>query len=118
MHLGMRLMASLLLFVTASVGSARGDEAPPAWAYPFNPPGFTPPPDNGTPRRVPGSDASFTLTQVRNLFFAPDWHPGDHPPMPEVVAQGRRPAVQACGSCHRADGSGGPENANLAGLPI
>jgi cytochrome c553 len=37
--------------------------------------------------------------------------------MPEIVARGRKPAVLACGSCHRADGSGGPENARLAGLP-
>jgi cytochrome c553 len=33
------------------------------------------------------------------------------------VAQGRKPAVFACGVCHRADGPGGPENANIAGLP-
>ena len=37
--------------------------------------------------------------------------------MPEIVAHGRKPEVFACGFCHRADGTGGPENANLAGLP-
>ncbi len=37
--------------------------------------------------------------------------------MPEVVAGGQKPDVYACGFCHRADGPGGPENANLAGLP-
>ncbi len=37
--------------------------------------------------------------------------------MPEVVARGREPEVFACGFCHRADGPGGPENANIAGLP-
>lgn len=37
--------------------------------------------------------------------------------MPEVVAHGRMPDVRACGSCHRAEGTGGPENASLAGLP-
>jgi cytochrome c553 len=57
------------------------------------------------------------LTQIRDLFFAPDWHPGDHPTMPEIVSQGRKPEVRACGSCHRTDGSGGPENAKIAGLP-
>jgi cytochrome c553 len=46
-----------------------------------------------------------------------DWHSADHPPMPETVAHGRRPEVRACGSCHRASGMGGPENASLAGLP-
>ncbi len=56
-------------------------------------------------------------TQERDLFFVPDWHPDDHPAMPDVVAHGRMPDVRACGSCHRAEGTGGPENASLAGLP-
>jgi len=92
-------------------------EEPPPWAYPVNPPGITERPDDGSPLRVPDSDARFTLTQIRDLNFSPDWHPGDHPAMPEIVARGRKPAVLACGSCHRADGSGGPENSRLAGLP-
>ena len=33
------------------------------------------------------------------------------------MARGRKPDVFACGVCHRADGSGGPENANVRGLP-
>jgi cytochrome c553 len=74
-------------------------------------------PDDGSRLQVPDSDAAFTLTQILDLNFCPDWHPDDHPPMPEIVARGRRPAVLACGSCHRADGSGGPENARVAGLP-
>lgn len=36
--------------------------------------------------------------------------------MPTIVATGRKPALLACGYCHRADGSGGPENASLTGL--
>jgi cytochrome c553 len=88
----------------------------PAWAYPWAP-DFKAPPDDGVPRHVPDSMAAFTLTQERNLFFVPDWHPDDHPPMPDIVAHGRQPDVRACGSCHRAEGTGGPENASLAGLP-
>ena len=83
----------------------------------MNPPDFKLPPDDGTLRHVPDSSAAFTLTQLRDLFFAPDWHPGDHPPMPEIVSRGRKPDVRACGVCHRADGPGGPENSGLAGLP-
>jgi cytochrome c553 len=94
-----------------------GADEPPAWAYPVNPPDFKPPVDDGSLRRVADSDVSYTLTQIRDRFSTSDWHPGDHPPMPEVVARGRKPVVFACGFCHRADGSGGPENANLAGLP-
>src|ERR1700676_226483 len=88
----------------------------PAWSYPWAP-DFKVPPDDGVPRHVPDSTAAFTLTQERNLFFVPDWHPDDHPPMPDIVAHGRQPDVRACGSCHRAEGTGGPENASLAGLP-
>jgi cytochrome c553 len=108
---------SLAVAVLASGSSVRGQEPPPAWAYVVNPPDFRPPPDDGRLRHVPDSTAAFTLAQVRDLFFAPDWHPGDHPPMPEVVARGRKPGVFACGFCHRADGPGGPENSSLGGLP-
>ncbi len=67
---------------------------------------------------MPGSTATFNWIQARDLFFAPDWHPQDHAPMPPIVANGRKPDVRACGSCHRAEGTGGPENAGLAGLPV
>jgi hypothetical protein len=43
------------------------------------------------------------VTQLRDLFAAPVWHPDDHPPLPPIVAHGRKPAVFACGVCHRAD---------------
>ena len=87
----------------------------PPWAYPIQPP-VTPPPDDGVPRRVPGSTAAFTLTQIRDLYVGPDWHPGDHPPMPEVLARGRKPDLFACGYCHYPNGQGRPENSSLAGL--
>ena len=90
----------------------------PAWAYPVNPPDFKPAADDGIVRRVPDSEGGLTLTQTRNRFLAPDWHPQEHPPMPEVVARGRMPDVSACAFCHRADGPGGPENASIAGLPV
>ena len=117
----MKLFTAILILVFASVLSAgalaQSKEVPPEWAYPVNPPGLKPTSDDGTLRRVPGSTAAFTLTQVRDRQFSPVWHPEEHPPQPEVVARGRKPDVAACGFCHRADGPGGPENANLAGLP-
>jgi cytochrome c553 len=88
----------------------------PAWAYPWVP-DFKIAPADDVPQHVPNSAASFTIKQERDLFFVPDWHPEDHPAMPDVVAHGRMPDVRACGSCHRAAGTGGPENASLAGLP-
>ena len=48
----------------------------PAWAYPWAP-DFKAPPDDGVPRHVPDSSAAFTVTQERDLFFAPDWHPDE-----------------------------------------
>ena len=112
--------ALLVLSLMAGLSTAipvQSQEPPPAWAFPVNPPDLKPAPDDGTLRRVPGSTATYTLTEVRDLFVAPDWHPADHPPMPEVVSHGRKPDVQACGVCHRADGPGGPENSSVAGLP-
>jgi cytochrome c553 len=114
-----KAFAVLLLPFAAALAAAtpaESQETPPAWAYPVNPPDLKLPPDDGTIRRVPGSDAGYTLTQVRDRFVSPNWHPGDYPPQPEIVARGRKPDVFACGFCHRADGPGGPENANLTGL--
>src|SRR5215467_9284504 len=111
------LILSLVVSSMVAGASPPSGDTPPAWAYPVNPPNLIVPADEGSSLRVPDSDARFTLTQIRDLNFSPDWHPGDHPAMPEIVVRGRKPAVLACGSCHRADGSGGPENARLAGLP-
>jgi cytochrome c553 len=76
-----------------------------------------PTPDD-RPNPLPGSNAAFSWKQARDLFVAPDWHPEAHPVMPEIVANGRKPDIRACGSCHRVEGTGGPENASLAGLPV
>lgn len=94
---------------------------PPPWVYTINapaPPG-TPaaPPDDGTPKSVPGSTVRLTRAQLGDLFNPPDWHPGNHPPPPGVVAHGRKPDVRACGYCHYPNGQGRPENSSLAGLP-
>jgi cytochrome c553 len=111
------ILALSLASILSAVTPAFGAEAPPAWAYPVNPPDFKPRPEDDILRRVPGSSATYSVTQLRDRFIAPVWHPDDHPALPEIVASGRKPNVFACGFCHRADGPGGPENANLAGLP-
>jgi mono/diheme cytochrome c family protein len=51
----------------------------------------------------------------RDRFLAPVWHPEDHAALPDIVAHGRKPDVFACGFCHRANGQGGPENADPCG---
>ena len=110
-------VAGVLLAATGVCLAQTDSMRPPEWAYPVNPPGFKPKADDGNPRHVAGSGASYTLTQLRDRFVSPLWHPAEHPAQPEVVARGRKPDVFACGFCHRADGPGGPENANLMGLP-
>lgn len=92
-----------------------GPQTPLEWAYALNTPGVAPLVLDG-PQRVPGSDVEIVMTNPRSLFAPPDWHPGDHPPMPEVVARGRPPGVFACGYCHLPNGLGRPENSSLAGL--
>jgi cytochrome c553 len=113
--------APLLIFVFASAlasdTTALNKTQPPAWAYPVNPPNFKPAPDDDKTNHVPDSTISYTSSQLHDFYLAPDWHPGDHTPMPEIVMHGRKPGVYACSFCHRADGPGGPENSSLAGQP-
>ena len=114
--LHLALLAPAVSAQTGGAASAPATASYPVWAYPWAPNFVVPTPDDA-PQRVPGSSATFSWVQARDLFFAPSWHPEDHPVMPEVVARGRKPDVRACGSCHRAEGTGGPENSSLAGLP-
>ncbi|MGC1451278.1 MAG: c-type cytochrome [Candidatus Sulfotelmatobacter sp.] len=96
-------------------------ELPPDWAYAINPPADSSAPaktPDASPRHVPDSDAAFTLSQVTDFFNPPDWHPAEHPSMPEIVSHGRAPDVFACGYCHLPNGQGRPENSSLAGLPV
>lgn len=112
------LAALLLAAPTASPAEDPAFDLP-AWAFPGYP--DAPPPgtvfDDVTPLHVPGSTVRYTQAQLMDLFAAPDWFPEGRPPMPEVVARGRRPQTFACGYCHLPDGTGRPENAALAGLP-
>jgi cytochrome c553 len=104
-------------------------DGPPAWAYGFPEPGAAAAPAGGggrggqtapdtSPKRLSGSSLEFTLQQIRDGFGPADWFPGDHPPMPEIVAHGRRPEVRACALCHYPNGKGRAENAPIAGYPV
>ena len=96
-----------------------GLTAVPDWVFPLNPPSpkDSPPLDQVKLLHLPGSRAGYTEAQLRDLFSAPDWFPESHSAMPEIVAKGHRPDVNACGFCHTPGGQGRPENASLAGLP-
>src|SRR5258707_13844780 len=82
-------------------------EPEPLWAYGFltppapgdkaNPQGAPAPrrlrpnqdaAEQTRPRHVEGSNAAFSLVDIRDAVNAIDWFPGEHPPMPAVVAHG------------------------------
>jgi cytochrome c553 len=117
------LVTLTLLGVIASVSFAA--EAPPStpalptWAYPQPTPGAPrPAPDDDLPKKVPDSQLALTRAQItgRGAPVA-DWHPEDHPPMPDIVAKPRtNPQQLSCGYCHLPTGAGRPENSSLAGL--
>ena len=116
---------AVILLIPAIAQDSSGTALLPIWAYPVAtaagrgaPP--APQPAAATadaPKHLPGTSISFTSAQLRDLFNVPDWFPDSHPVMPEVVSQGRKPAVRACGYCHLPNGQGRPENAGVAGLP-
>src|SRR5438309_206971 len=116
----MRGFVAVIALATASVALAADGAL--QWAYGTAtaapaPGGRGAAPDNTTPRTLSGSALSFTLPQIRDGFGPADWFPGDHPPMPEIVAHGRRPDVRACALCHYPNGKGRAENAPVAGYP-
>lgn len=121
-HLRALALACGFVATCALADAAVPEETPPPWAYPVNPPAPRPQapaqaPDTA-PKHVPGSDVALTLAQIKDITRGPpDWHPGSHPPMPEIVAKGRTGGVLACGYCHLPNGLGRPENAGVAGLP-
>jgi cytochrome c553 len=124
-----RAFVVVALAIVAGRGPAAGAAEEPFWAYGFNGPPSAeaakvppaaPPADTRTLLHVDGSQFSFTRAQVTNYFEPADWFPAEHPPMPEVVAHGKKaatPPVIACALCHLPNGSGRPENANVTGLP-
>jgi cytochrome c553 len=117
----MKTIAAILTVGASSLAMAAFAYAAemPGWAYPLNPPaaaGAAPAKDDGAPKHVPGSTVALTRTQIAGRDGVPDWHPGDHPTMPDVVNKGRMPDVRACGYCHLPNGQGRPENTGLAGL--
>jgi cytochrome c553 len=89
----------------------------PEWAYPANP---TPTPlDDTVQKHLADSTKAYTQAQIDDGFNPADWYPQDHPPMPDVVAHGRKAAnARACAMCHLTSGGGQPESARLAGLPV
>jgi cytochrome c553 len=118
------VLSSTLVICGLTNAAAQGQastevRAATAWLAPPEPaPGtLTTPPDSKTPLHIPGSTQTYTRAQTEAMFVAPDWWPQDHPPMPQIVAQGRNQAWP-CAHCHLPTGLGRPEDAATAGLPL
>jgi cytochrome c553 len=111
----MRALASLAVLGLLASPALAADL--PEWAYPVNP---TPKlPDATKPIQLPGSTKQYTQAQIDDGFNPPDWYPGDHGAMPDVVAHGRKETnARACILCHLTSGAGHPESAGIAGLPV
>jgi cytochrome c553 len=127
------ISGTVLMLALAGVAVAQQSSKPaPAqsepklipWAYalpPALPPGEKPPPlPFSQPEgelTLPGAPATMKRPQLFDMYDAADWWPGDHPPMPPIVKNGRKPQISACGVCHYPNGSGKPDNASVSGLP-
>lgn len=115
MRAAIRCLFSVALLGGSCVGAPQTAEFPD-WAYP--PCDRTPPataPDNSRPLSVAGSSVHFTAADLARASIVSDWFPLEHERLPAVVAASKK---IACGYCHLPDGSGRPENAKIAGLPV
>ena len=75
------------------------------------------PPEDGIKRELPGAAAKFTRNEAYFDYGPADWYPGDHPPMPDIVAHGKQATgTRACALCHFPNGQGKMENGGVAGL--
>jgi cytochrome c553 len=98
----------------------------PNWAF-FVPTTASPqvaeaPAANSTSWTAPDSHRSYTIAELQNPLSPPDWYPGEHPAMPDIVARGigatqDSPPLLPCALCHLPNGAGHVESASLAGLP-
>ena len=101
------LLTAAVLAIAAGSTLAATNTEEPLWAYGFNGPpsgaSSVPPPaarpDNTTLLHVAGSKQSFTRAQVIDYYGPADWFPEDHPPMPDIVARGRKAAVPPIIAC-------------------
>jgi cytochrome c553 len=124
-----RVLGFFAIFVASSL-FARAGSTLPSWAYgtgadsraaadlPGGKPALTVLIKSDAPLHLPGSTLTFTAAQTRDPYAPADWYPNEHPPMPELVAHGRKAdGIIACALCHHPDGYGRPENADIRGLP-
>jgi cytochrome c553 len=114
------ILAALLVvsFSLFSIGAAPqlGTLKTPAWAFPVTDSTLPATPPEPAPA-VAGSSRTYTRAQIDDAMNPPNWFPNENAPKPQIVLHGHGDAL-ACGACHLMTGSGHPESANVAGLPL
>jgi cytochrome c553 len=104
------LLAAGVATAAKNSGSASSDAAIRAaevWAFAEFPPPADPHAPKPDPRKVlhvTGSAVTYTQAQMDGMDDA-DWFPQDHPPAPQIVKVGRKPA-RPCAECHTISGAG------------
>jgi hypothetical protein len=86
-------LVTLLLITAVALGQAPPQKNLPLWAYPDNFSQGSGGSKHTEAEHLPGSKASYTRGEIGDIFVVPDWYPDAHPPMPEIVAHGRKPDV-------------------------
>jgi len=137
----MRKYAGALVFVFLSIAPVVVGQAPAPnpvpWAYGYLTPGpepLPPPcpadakpltcsrpgrpwPEDGTLLRLPGTDRSFTITQVQAHYDPADWYPQDHPATsPDIVQHGTK--ATACAHAPTATTTTGRASRRTATSPL
>jgi hypothetical protein len=100
----MKKLLGISVLVLVPVVAAVAAEAPPEWAYPAIPQGANIPPPTDKEVKLAGSQKTYTEKQIGDPFAPPDWYPNEHPPMPDIVAHGKKPNVNGCAQCHLTSG--------------
>ncbi len=115
------ITAGIVAGLTLATAMWAVDHDGPSWAYGTTSSGSAPhekAPSPTAPQHLPGSSLTFTMPQIQDHYGPADWFPEDHPKMPSIVAEGKKPEVWACALCHYPNGKGKPENASVAGFPV
>ena len=106
----MKKLFLVMVFASAPAIAAAADK--PDWAFGPFPPAVPPhnatpapvsPPEDGKRYTISGSTRSYTRTQMADPKNPQDWFPGDHAPMPSVVAHGNSAGARIVSSCSQSE---------------
>ena len=92
---------SFVLVVSLSLQSQQQSGKDLSWAFPVKNGDL--PPEDASPKTVPGSTKTYSQAQIEDLSNPPDWFPDEHAPAPQIVHRGHDDAL-ACGACHLMSG--------------